>query len=69
MTEPGKSAQPWSGETGIIGREMLERHLENLIAPIYYFAGPPAMTIAMQQMLEACGLGEESMRYEEFYGY
>jgi ferredoxin-NADP reductase len=48
---------------------MLERHLADLIAPIYYFAGPPAMTMAMQQMLEGCGLGEESMRYEEFYGY
>lgn len=69
MTEPGKSAQPWSGETGYIGREMLERYLPDLIAPIYYFAGPPAMTTAMHQVLEDCGLGEESMRYEEFYGY
>lgn len=69
MTESAKSAQPWSGETGYIGREMLERYLPDLIAPIYYFAGPPAMTTAMHRMLEECGLGEESMRYEEFYGY
>ena len=69
MTERGKSAQSWSGETGFIRREMLERYLPDLIVPIYYFAGPPAMTMAMQQMLEDCGLGDESMRYEEFYGY
>ena len=69
MTEPDKSAQPWSGETGFIRREMLERCLPDLIAPIYYFAGPPAMTMAMHRMLEECGLGEESMRSEEFYGY
>ena len=69
MAESEKSAQPWSGETGFIRREMLERHLADIANPIYYFAGPPAMTAAMQQMLEAIGIGEQAMRYEEFYGY
>jgi len=48
---------------------MLERHLPDLVSPIYYFAGPPAMTMAMQKMLEAIGIDEQAMRYEEFYGY
>lgn len=69
MTEPEKSAQPWSGETGFIRREMLERHLPDLGSPLYYFAGPPAMTMAMMEMLQEIGVGEEAMRYEEFYGY
>ena len=69
MAEAEKSARPWSGETGFIRREMLERHLPDTARPVYYFAGPPAMTMAMQQMLEGMGIGEESMRYEEFYGY
>lgn len=69
MTEPEKSAQSWSGETGFIRREMLERHLADTRSPIYYFAGPPSMTLAMQQLLQGMGIGEESMRYEEFYGY
>jgi len=69
VTQPERSAPPWSGETGYIDREMLERHVPDLIAPIYYFADPPAKTAAMHEMLEQCGLGEESMRYEEFYGY
>ncbi len=69
MTEPEKSAQQWAGETGFIRREMLERHLPDLVSPIYYFAGPPAMTMAMQKMLEAIGIDEQAMRYEEFYGY
>jgi hypothetical protein len=34
----------------------------------HLFAGG-AMTIAMQQMLEDIGIGEQAMRYEEFYGY
>lgn len=69
MAEPEKSAQRWSGETGFIRRDMLERHLADLRSPMYYFAGPPAMTAAMQEMLVEIGIGEQSMRYEEFYGY
>ena len=69
MAEPEKSAHSWSGETGFIRREMLERHLADVTSPIYYFAGPPSMTQAMQQMLQDIGIGEEAMRSEEFYGY
>jgi ferredoxin-NADP reductase len=69
MSEPEKSARRWSGETGFIRREMLERHLSDTAKPIYYFAGPPSMTNAMRQMLEDMGISEQAMRYEEFYGY
>jgi len=69
MAEPAKSSRSWAGETGFIRRDMLERHLPDLVSPVYYFAGPPAMTMAMRQMLEATGIVEQSMRYEEFYGY
>jgi ferredoxin-NADP reductase len=69
MAEPEKSAQAWSGETGFIRREMLERHLRDTARPAYYFAGPPAMAMAMQEMLQGIGIPEEAMRYEEFYGY
>jgi ferredoxin-NADP reductase len=69
MAEADKSAQRWSGESGFIRREMLERHLPDTATPVYYFAGPPAMTAAMQEMLEELGIGEDAMRYEEFYGY
>jgi len=69
MTEPEKSAQRWPGETGFIRRELLERHQPDLLSPVYYFAGPPAMTMAMQQMLQDLGVGDEATRSEEFYGY
>jgi ferredoxin-NADP reductase len=69
MAEPEKSSRPWSGETGFIRREMLERHLPDLLSPVYYFAGPPAMTMAMQSMLSGFGVAENDMRSEEFYGY
>jgi len=69
MAEPEKSKQRWSGEAGYIRRELLERHLPDVKSPVYYFAGPPAMSMAMQGMLTGMGIGEDSMRHEEFYGY
>jgi ferredoxin-NADP reductase len=69
MTEASKSAQPWNGETGFIGRELIERHVPDPKAPIYYMAGPPAMTMAMQEMLGESGIAESDIQYEEFFGY
>lgn len=69
ITAPQRSSNPWSGETGFLSRQMLERHLSDLMSPIYYFAGPPAMTGAMQQMLNDTGIVKQAMHYEEFYGY
>ena len=69
MAEAQKSSQPWNGETGFIRRDMLERCLADLKEPVYYFAGPPSMTTAMQSMLEGMGVNENDMHSEEFYGY
>jgi ferredoxin-NADP reductase len=69
MSQPERSALHWSGETGHIRRELLVRHITDLKSPMYYFAGPPAMTMAMRGMLQEIGVGEQAMRYEEFYGY
>lgn len=66
MSEP---AAGWKGETGFIDRAMLERHLPEPLQPVYYFAGPPAMAMAMQQMLSGLGVADADMRSEEFYGY
>jgi ferredoxin-NADP reductase len=65
MTE----APDWTGEKRFISRELLAEHLPDLRAPVYYFAGPPAMTMAMQGMLSDLGVSEDEMRSEEFYGY
>ena len=65
MTE----APGWKGEKRLISRELLGDHVKDLRAPVYYFAGPPAMTMAMQGMLTELGVKEEDMRSEEFYGY
>ena len=69
MTAMAKSRREWNGETGVIGREMLLRHVPDPVGPIYYMAGPPAMVAAMQQMLASAGVDEDDFRTEEFLGY
>jgi ferredoxin-NADP reductase len=69
MVEPQKSAQPWSGQTGVINRELVEKHIADPSSAVFYFAGPPGMAMAMQKMLEGMGIADEDIRSEEFYGY
>jgi len=59
----------WPGEKRRISRELLAAHLPDLREPVYYFAGPPGMTMAVQGMLKDLGVSEDDMRSEEFYGY
>jgi ferredoxin-NADP reductase len=69
MTEPEKSAQDWKGETGFISRPMLEKHISNLQAPIYYVSGLPEMVSAMKALLAELGISENHIRAEEFKGF
>jgi ferredoxin-NADP reductase len=58
-----------AAQSGRLSRELLARHLPDPRAPVYYFAGPPGMAMAMQSMLRDLGVSEADMRSEEFYGY
>ena len=54
----------WKGETGSVTRGMLQRHLLDLSAPVYYLAGPPAMVAAMQRLLTEAGVRGADVRAE-----
>ncbi|TAN12572.1 MAG: FAD-dependent oxidoreductase [Burkholderiaceae bacterium] len=69
VTEPERSAAPWPGERGPIGPELLQRHIAALSEPVYYLAGPPAMTLAMLDMLEDLGVDPGAIQSDEFDGY
>ena len=69
MTEMSKSNKEWKGETVLIDKEMLSRHLAVLQGPIYYIAGPPTMVAAMRQTLVGAGVDDDDVRAEEFAGY
>ncbi|HXY09662.1 MAG TPA: FAD-dependent oxidoreductase [Terriglobales bacterium] len=69
MTDMAKSTQEWKGETGLVDKEMLSRHLTTLQGPIYYIAGPPAMVAGVRKMLVAANVDEDDIRAEDFAGY
>jgi ferredoxin-NADP reductase len=69
MTEMPKSKKEWKGETALIDKEMLCRHLTNLQGPIYYIAGSPAMVTAMRETLVSAEVEEDDIRTDEFVGY
>jgi len=69
LTEPERSRQIWTGETGYINTAMLEKYLGELTSAIYYTAGPPAMVAAMLEMLGRGGVPMSHIRSEEFTGY
>ena len=69
MTAMEKSHRPWHGETGVIDKEMIARHLKDATSPIYYIAGPPAMVKGLHMMINESGVDERDIRTEEFSGY
>lgn len=69
MTDPAASAQPWSGQTGVIDAELLKGHLPDLTSTVYYVAGPPPMALAMLDLLQDLGVEDDAIKSAEFYGY
>lgn len=69
MTEMGKSNREWHGETGFIDKAMLLKSIDDLMLPIYYLDGPPAMVSAMRKLLNEAGVDDDNIRTEEFSGY
>lgn len=69
MTQVPKSERPWAGATGPIDEDRVRMACSNLIAPVFYLAGPPAMVEAMRQLLNDAGVSAEDIRSEEFFGY
>jgi ferredoxin-NADP reductase len=69
MTQMGQSSRPWTGETGVIGPELVKQVASGLEVPIYYLAGPPAMVEGIRKTLNLAGIDDDDIRAEEFYGY
>lgn len=69
MTSMIDSPETWKGERGCVDKNMLARYLGDLLDPIYYIAGPPAMVAAMQVLLVGAGVTREQIRNDEFFGY
>jgi len=52
-----------------IDEALLNRHLNNPMAPTYYIAGPPAFVGAMQRVLMRLNISMKKVKLDEFTGY
>ncbi|HXE38815.1 MAG TPA: FAD-dependent oxidoreductase [Azonexus sp.] len=69
MTQMSKSSQSWAGRRGPIDEALVHQVCDELVAPIFYLAGPPALVDSMRQTLNQAGIDDDDIRSEEFYGY
>ena len=69
MTDLTIARDSWSGETGFITQEMLQRHLQGVTSAVYYLTGPSAMVAGLRVVLHDSGVDDDDIRVEEFTGY
>lgn len=56
-------------QNGFIDEQTIKACTAGAQSPLYYLAGPPAMADAMTRILRGCGIRDEDISSEEFYGY
>lgn len=59
----------WQGERGFITEAMIKKYIPDIMAPIYYICGSPAMVTALQETLAEMGINEDNIKTEDFPGY
>lgn len=69
MTDMANSKQTWTGETGYITKEMIQKYVPDFANAIFYLAGPPAMVSAMHKMVNDAGILDDYIKQEDFAGY
>lgn len=69
MTRSDRADAAWSGLTGPIDGGLLASIASGQPTPIYYIAGPPQFTMAIQELLADSGVADDAIRSEDFYGY
>lgn len=59
----------WKGETGRISEALIKKYLPNFIEHLYYIVGPPAMVVAIEEVVKNMGIEGNKIFIENFTGY
>jgi ferredoxin-NADP reductase len=59
----------WTGATGIITADMIQKELPDYKDNIFYCCGPPEMVTAMEKLITSIGLPQTQLKLEYFTGY
>lgn len=68
MTETDRSVCAWDKDRGFICDALLEKHLPDVKAPLYYLVGTPGFTQAMEALLAHYGIEKENILQDPFVG-
>lgn len=69
VTKPEESQKPWNGETGRISEDLIKKYAPDYSSSLFYISGPPAMVLAMEEMVKGMQIPQEKIRKEQFTGY
>jgi len=59
----------WTGETGAISLDLLQKYVGDVNLPTYYLAGPSALVGAMRKLLLEANVNKVNIRADQFVGY
>lgn len=59
----------WDGENGFITHTIIKKYVPDILKPIYYVCGAPAMVGALQETLMEMDIPAEQIQIEDFPGY
>jgi ferredoxin-NADP reductase len=63
------SSDVWDGEKGRITEDLIRKYISDIPNSKYFFAGPPAMVMALKETVQNMGVPKEKIIAEEFEGY
>lgn len=69
VTKPEESKIPRGEETGRISEDLIKKYVADFSNALFYIVGPPAMVLAMEEMVKQMGIPMERIRKETFVGY
>ena len=69
ITKPEESKEKWKGLTGRIDEKLIGKLTNQLIKPVFWVCGPPAMVTAMEEELDKLNINSGQIVIEKFTGY
>lgn len=64
-----EAGENWTGYTGRIDAQMIEKEIPDYTERVFYICGPPGMVDAMENLLKDLNIPQENIKKENFPGY
>ncbi len=66
LSNPGPE---WTGHKGFITKDIVKHEIPDLKERVFYTCGPPAMVLAMNNVLDELKVEKQNIKLENFVGY